>query len=62
MNPVWLDHFHKAAGEEEELSAITNKPNSHGDTQDTVKEKAFWSHIFKQIRERLTCNIFFILR
>ena len=51
MNPVWLDHFPKAADEEEEWSAITNKLNSHGDTQDTVKEKAFWSHILKQMRE-----------
>ena len=53
------NHFPQATDEEEELSAITNKLSSHGGKHDTIKDKAFWSHIRKQIREGLACNIFF---
>ncbi|XP_058412798.1 DNA endonuclease RBBP8 [Diceros bicornis minor] len=35
------DSVPQAANEEEELSAATKKPNTHGDKQDKVKQKAF---------------------
>ena len=53
------NHSHPATDEEGELSTITNKLSSHGGKHDTIKDKAFWSHIIKQIREGLACNISF---
>lgn len=70
---VWLDDvwrlwmlsgrsFLQVAGEEEELSAITKKPNTRADKHDTVQGRAFVEPYLKKIRERLTCNLFLILR
>lgn len=41
------DSFPQVADEEEELSAATKKPNTHGDKQDKVKQKAFVEPYFK---------------
>ncbi|XP_046527551.1 DNA endonuclease RBBP8 isoform X2 [Equus quagga] len=41
------DSFPQVADEEEELSAVTKKPNTHGDKQDKVKQKAFVEPYFK---------------
>ncbi|XP_046943035.1 DNA endonuclease RBBP8 isoform X2 [Lynx rufus] len=41
------DSFPQAAAEEEELSTTTKKPNTHGDKQDKVKQKAFVEPYFK---------------
>uniref|UniRef100_A0A2K6NEW4 DNA endonuclease RBBP8 n=1 Tax=Rhinopithecus roxellana TaxID=61622 RepID=A0A2K6NEW4_RHIRO len=41
------DSFSQAADEEEELSAATKKPHTHGDKQDKVKQKAFVEPYFK---------------
>lgn len=41
------DSYPHIADEEEELSAITKKPNTHGDKQDKVKQKAFIEPYFK---------------
>ncbi|XP_017354221.1 DNA endonuclease RBBP8 isoform X2 [Cebus imitator] len=41
------DSFSQAADEEEEMSATTKKPHTHGDKQDKVKQKAFVEPYFK---------------
>lgn len=41
------DSYSHVADEEEELSATTKKPNTHGDKQDKVKQKAFMEPYFK---------------
>uniref|UniRef100_A0ABI7WCV8 DNA endonuclease RBBP8 n=1 Tax=Felis catus TaxID=9685 RepID=A0ABI7WCV8_FELCA len=41
------DSFPQAAAEEEELSTTTKKPNTHGDKQDKVKQKAYVEPYFK---------------
>lgn len=41
------DSFPQVAEEEKELSATTKKPNTHGDKQDKVKQKAFVEPYFK---------------
>uniref|UniRef100_A0A2K6FDJ3 DNA endonuclease RBBP8 n=1 Tax=Propithecus coquereli TaxID=379532 RepID=A0A2K6FDJ3_PROCO len=41
------DSFPQVADGEEELSAATKKPNTHGDKQDKVKQKAFVEPYFK---------------
>lgn len=61
--PCLADHFPQAADEEGELSAVTKKPNTHGDKHGTAREtKCSWSHILKKVTERLAGNIFPILR
>ncbi|KAB1258405.1 DNA endonuclease RBBP8 [Camelus dromedarius] len=45
------DSFPQVADEEKELSASTKKPNTHGDKQDKVKQKAFVEPYFNDERE-----------
>ncbi|EPY78185.1 DNA endonuclease RBBP8 [Camelus ferus] len=46
------DSFPQVADEEKELSASTKKPNTHGDKQDKVKQKAFVEPYFNDERHR----------
>ncbi|KAK2094550.1 DNA endonuclease rbbp8 [Saguinus oedipus] len=52
------DSFSQAAEEEEEMSATTKKPHTHGDKQDKVKQKAFVEPYFKDDKRETSLQNF----
>ncbi|XP_032149105.1 DNA endonuclease RBBP8 isoform X2 [Sapajus apella] len=52
------DSFSQAADEEEEMSATTKKPHTHGDKQDKVKQKAFVEPYFKDDKRETSLQNF----